>query len=106
MLTVVQGQFSLIPAARAACFAGACPIPTLKTLPRKTSSTSDGFKFAFLNAPVIDVILYSYDTLSNYLPLIAIAARFGALTEDKLPLKLPNGVLAEPTIQISLSEME
>lgn len=50
LLTVVQTTEWDSPAPNAACLAGACPKFALRTLPKKTSSTSDGSTFALLSA--------------------------------------------------------
>jgi hypothetical protein len=44
-----------IPAPNAACLAGACPKFALRTLPKKTSCTSDGSTFALLRAATRDM---------------------------------------------------
>ena len=85
LLTVVHGTESGIPANIAACLAGACPKPAETTFPIKTSSTKAGSKFILFNAP-----------------FIAIEPNFGAGMLDKLPIKLPIGVLATDTITTSL----
>lgn len=54
LLTVVQTTEFGIPAPNAACLAGACPRFALRTLPKKTSCTSDGSTFALLRAAVGD----------------------------------------------------
>ena len=84
LLTVVQGTVFGIPAYIAACLAGACPKPAETTLPIKTSSTISGDKLIFSKAP-----------------FIATAPNFVAGIEDKLPIKLPIGVLATDTITTS-----
>lgn len=50
LLTVVQTTELGIPAPSAACLAGACPKFALRTLPKKTSSTSDESILALLRA--------------------------------------------------------
>lgn len=50
LLTVVQITELGIPAANAACLAGAWPKLALRTFPKKTSCTSDGSRFALLRA--------------------------------------------------------
>jgi hypothetical protein len=51
LLIVVQMTELGIPAPKAACLAGAWPKFALKTLPKKTSCTSEGSTFALLRAP-------------------------------------------------------
>src|SRR6056300_1374224 len=83
LLIVVAPAVLGIPAPIAACLAGACPIPAGRTHPITTSSISSGLMLAFLIAP-----------------FIAILPKSGAFSVDKLPWKLPIGVLAIPVITI------
>ena len=53
LFTVVQGTSFGIPAASAACRAGACPKFACSTLPIMTSSTVEGFKPILSRAPRI-----------------------------------------------------
>lgn len=50
LLTVVQITELGMPAPRAACLAGACPKFAHRTLPKKTSCTSEGSTFALFRA--------------------------------------------------------
>ena len=81
---MVHGTFFGIPAPRAACRAGACPTPACTTFPIKTSLTKVGSKSILSKAP-----------------LIAATPRSTAVSEDKLPKKLPIGVRTAETITIS-----
>lgn len=76
LLTVVQITVLGSPAPNAACLAGACPKFALRTLPKKTSSTSDGSTCALLIAPKValkreitlchlTMILYNEQIMSN-----------------------------------------
>ena len=75
LLTVVQGVDTGSPAARAACRAGACPCPAVRTEPIKTSSISEAFNPLLLIAE-----------------LIATPPRSEADNEDRLPIIPPIGV--------------
>jgi hypothetical protein len=84
LLTVVQGTVSGIPANKAACLAGAWPTPACTTFPMKTSSTIDGSSDILLSAA-----------------FMAAAPNLVAGTSDRLPKKLPMGVLTAETITTS-----
>ncbi len=84
LLIVSAGISAGIPALRAACRAGCCPIPACKTLPIITSST----------------ISASTPVCSN-VPLIAIAPRSTAGVLNNTPLNLPCAVRTPPTITTS-----
>ena len=83
LLIVVQAVLTGIPAAIAACRAGACPKPAANTQPIKTSSTS---------------LLSRFER--KIACFIACAPKSMELQVDKLPNKPPMGVLADPTITI------
>ena len=85
LLTVVQGTVSGMPAAMAACLAGACPIPAERTLPMKTSWMSGAESPAESMAAVM-----------------AAAPSCGAGTDDKAPRKDPIGVRRADTITTAL----
>ena len=85
LLMVVQGTLLGIPAPKAACLAGAWPLPACTTFPMSTSSTNSGFRF-----------------IRSKAPFMAIDPNFVAGISDKLPKKLPIGVLAALTITTSL----
>ena len=84
LLTVVQTQVSGMPAARAACLAGAWPTFPVSTLPMNTSCTSAGATRARRSA-------------SRMLS----APSAGAGSDASVPLMLPMGVRATPQMNPS-----
>src|SRR6476469_5384707 len=81
LLMVSDGTSQPMPAATAACLAGICPAPAVRTWPMITYSTADAGTLAFSSAPAI-----------------AIPPR--SLPEKSFsdPISLPTGVRAPATI--------
>jgi hypothetical protein len=88
LFTVVHTQVLGMPAASAACRAGACPTLPVSTLPTNTSCTSPGATRARASAS-----------------RMAAAPSCGAVSEDSAPLMLPMGVRAEPQMNTSREPM-
>src|SRR6478752_4019932 len=76
-----DGTSQPMPAATAACLAGICPAPAVRTCPMITYSTADAGTLAFSNAPAI-----------------AIAPRSLPEKSFSEPISLPTGVRAPATI--------
>ncbi len=84
LFTVVHTQLSGMPAARAACRAGACPTLAVSTLPMYTSCTSAGAQRARRSASAM-----------------AAAPSAGAVTAASVPFSTPMGVRAAPQMNTS-----
>lgn len=65
LLMVVQTTELGIPAPSAACLAGACPKFALRTLPKNTSCTTEGSKFALLRAAEPKTVLMNIHTING-----------------------------------------
>src|SRR6478735_9144366 len=81
LLIVSDGTSQPMPAATAACLAGICPAPAVRTWPMITYSTADAGTLAFSSAPAI-----------------AIAPRSLPEKSFSEPISLPTGVRAPATI--------
>src|SRR6476660_7309243 len=81
LLIVSDGTSQPMPAATAACRAGICPAPAVRTWPMMMYSTADAGTLAFSSAP-----------------LIATAPRSLPEKSFNEPISLPTGVRAPATI--------